>query len=113
MKRSKMKTIGTLKEWLVHKPDAILAHPDLQMSVEVTNFKFHAKGEKCTYYSHHPDGEPMTPWFGAQCPYEVNGKVFWTALFVYTFAGCGSTYPISKRLAEDNRWEEVVDVSDT
>lgn len=99
-----MKTLGTLKEWIDKDPEAYLSHPDLQDGVLVFNAKYHPKGIPCTYMSHHPNDDPMVPYFGSQCPYVVKGTVRFRAHVIHTSFGSGVYTALPDELALDDRW---------
>lgn len=101
-----MKLVGTLMEWMERDPKVSVTHPKLQESVIVMNAVYYPDGLDCSYCSHRPDGEPMIPYFGNQMPYVNKGKINYLAHVVYMYAGCGSTMPLPRSLAEDPNWEE-------
>lgn len=101
-----MKLIGTIKEWLKYKPDAVLTHPKLQEGVEVSQFKHHPKKLKMKYIASYAGGPPMIPRYGPQCPYLIEGRVSYTAMFFFLVGG--SVHAIPNDLAEDDQWREII-----
>lgn len=86
-------------------PEAGYTHAALQEGVEVTKVQFHPEGIKCVYPSRYPDGEPMKPYFGPQCPYMVEGRVNYLANFFYWPGGIGGVQAITSVFAEDENWK--------
>jgi len=110
-----MKTLGTIKEWLKHNPDAYLTNKNfLQKGVSIFNIQKLKKSQKFTYpISFRPDycdtenmhADPMI-YFGSSCPYIVKGFFNYTAGVVHWSSGSGSTFPLSKNMIKDSNWYE-------
>lgn len=104
-----LKKIGTVKDWIAEDPSVRLTHPKLQEGVYIASLRFHKKGVKCTYSSHTPEGQPMVPFFGNQCPYQVKGLINYSGYAIHTIFGCGGNAALSNELAEDPHWTEFKD----
>lgn len=100
-----MKLIGTLSDWLNHKPDAYLRRPKMQKGVCIKICEHVKDGRNTEYPSNYPDGSPSLPFFGPQCPYIVTGKVNWFCFSFY--GGSGGQCVISNEYADEEVWYEV------
>lgn len=101
-----MKTLGTIDEWIKHKPEAFITNRSfLQKGAAIHGFKRNKMLVESTYPSSHPDGQPMI-YFGNQCPYIQKGKFRYTASSIYWPAGCGGGVVLSDDQADDPNWFE-------
>lgn len=116
----KTTTVGTLEEWLIHDPDAMLINRKLvymSNGCYITNLTKKENPIQVVYYSiYQPDdySDYSDPYFlcGSGCPYVIRAK---HKLFadVHTIYGSGTfTYPISQNQWNDNNWEKIERIED-
>lgn len=115
----KTTTYGTLEEWLVSKPDALLINRKIEYmsnGAYVYGMEKKNKPVSCTYESIFQPGhydDYASPYFliGPGCPYIIKAKHKYF-VSIGTVYGGGTTYPIEERHWNDPNWEEIEKIED-
>jgi len=106
-----MKLLGTIDEWLKHKPKAWLRNDEILRlkGMAIFNITKHPELIECTYPSgRYWDGAEPLLYVGAatMCPYMLKGKFSYTCgLTNYEFGAAGSAV-LSDNQANNPNWYE-------
>lgn len=106
---------GTLEEWLIHDPNAMLINRKIKFMSNGCYVEFPRKHDliECVYNSiHRPNDyndDYADPYFlcGSGCPYIIKAKHEYS-VSINTIYGSGvPSYPIAKHHWNDPNWEKI------